>query len=80
MTCKQCGKSFPKRTGSYCGGCVPTVTLRDNQGRTRHMNANTTLAELVKLGVDAITIRPVPDPLPDGWWRVEGDSRQEHKQ
>jgi hypothetical protein len=39
------------------------------------MNANTTLAELVKLGVDAITIRPVPDPLPDGWWRVEGDNR-----
>jgi hypothetical protein len=23
MTCKQCGKSFPKRTGSHCGGCKP---------------------------------------------------------
>jgi hypothetical protein len=75
MTCKQCGKSFPRRTGSYCGGGVPTVVLRDDYGNTYRLNANTTLKELVRMGVTAVAIRSPADPLPEGWWRVEGDNR-----
>jgi hypothetical protein len=36
MKCKRCNKDFPRRTGSYCGGCLPDDQLTGLQLAKRH--------------------------------------------
>lgn len=36
MICKRCKKDFPRRTGSYCGGCMPDDQLTGLQLAKRY--------------------------------------------
>lgn len=53
MICKQCHKSFPHRTGSYCGGCQKPYP--EFKGLSPHEIAERTFNEAERLGLEVPT-------------------------
>ena len=39
MKCKRCGKEYPKRTGSYCGACLPESETDKLRARVAELEA-----------------------------------------
>ena len=63
MICKQCGKSFPHRTGSYCGGCQKP--LPEYKGLYPAERAASLEEEAQKLGLDRPTESMIASAIND---------------
>ena len=81
MRCKQCGKQFPHRTGSYCGGCqkpLPPYRGLDPAARAALLEA-----EAQRLGLERPTEGMIQDAIntavSDALLWVDGKSGRWHE-
>ena len=53
------------------------ITLENNKGQQVKVPANATLEDLIKMGVDRISLVKKGEPLPDGWFKANDEVEHE---
>lgn len=50
---------------------MKTISFENNKGHIMRLDENSTIEDLIKIGVTAVRIEKPDAPLEEGWWRAE---------